>query len=65
MPAVSQVQRRLFAIAEHNPSKLHKANKSLLKMSKVQLHDFASTSDKGLPKRAPNPSLQSMMQGKS
>lgn len=39
-----------MAIAEHNPSKLKKKNKGLLSMSKGQLHDFASTSTKGLPK---------------
>jgi len=50
MPAVSKSQRRLFAIAEHQPSKLNKANHGLLKMSQKQLHDFASTSERNLPK---------------
>jgi hypothetical protein len=45
-PAVSTKQRQLMAIAEHAPSKVHKANRGVLKMSKSQLHDFAST--KGL-----------------
>lgn len=45
-PAVSTAQRQLMAIAEHSPSKVHKQNRGVLKMSKGQLHDFAST--KGL-----------------
>jgi uncharacterized protein DUF3008 len=52
MPATSQAQQRAMAIAEHNPSKLQGKNKGLLKMSHKQLHDFASTPRKGLPKRA-------------
>ena len=46
MPAVSDKQRRLMAIAEHHPSKVRKANRGVLKMSHQQLHDFAAT--KGL-----------------
>lgn len=46
MPAVSDKQRQLMAIAEHNPSKVQKKNRGVLKMSKSQLHDFAAT--KGL-----------------
>jgi hypothetical protein len=49
MPAVSRAQRIVMAIAEHNPSKLNKKNRGLLKMSHSQLHDFAATSTKGLP----------------
>lgn len=49
MPAKSIAQREVMAIAEHTPEKLHKANRGLLKMSKSQLHDFAST--KGLTKK--------------
>lgn len=41
MPAVSEKQRRLFAIAEHQPDKLYAKNRSLLRLSKGQLHDFA------------------------
>lgn len=41
-----------MAIAEHQPGKLYAKNKGLLKMSKSQLHDFAATKRKGLPKRA-------------
>jgi hypothetical protein len=51
MPAVSQAQQRAMAIAEHEPGKLYGRNKSLLKMSKGELHDFAATKRKGLPKR--------------
>ena len=42
MPAVSEKQRRMMAIAEHAPEKLNKKNKGVLKMSHSQLHDFAS-----------------------
>lgn len=52
MPAVSKKQREAMAIAEHHPEKLNAKNKGLLKMSKGQLHDFASTSEKGLPNKA-------------
>ncbi len=51
MPAVSKAQQAAMAIAEHNPSKLNPANRGLLKMSHSQLHDFAATPTKGLPKR--------------
>jgi hypothetical protein len=54
MPSVSKNQRRAMAIAEHNPSKLHKKNMGLLKMTHDQLHDFATTTEKGLPKKAPS-----------
>lgn len=40
-----------MAIAEHHPEKLYDRNKGLAKMSKSQLHEFASTSEKGLPRR--------------
>jgi hypothetical protein len=49
MPAVSKKQRRAMAIAEHNPGELYAKNKGLAKMSKSELHKFASTSEKGLP----------------
>ena len=51
MSAVSDIQRRAMAIAEHHPSKLYARNRGLLKMSKTELHDFASTKEKGLPRR--------------
>jgi hypothetical protein len=51
MPAKSKKQQALMAIAEHNPSKVRGKNKGVLKMSKKQLHDFAATKTKGLPKK--------------
>jgi hypothetical protein len=51
MPARSKVQQIAMAIAEHQPQKLYKRNRSLLKMSHQQLHDFASTPRKRLAKR--------------
>jgi hypothetical protein len=51
MPAKSRAQRQVMGIAEHHPEKLYKRNRGLLKMSKSQLHDYASTKEKGLPKR--------------
>lgn len=50
MPARSKAQQEAMSIAEHSPEKLYGKNKDLLKMSKKQLHDFASTKEKGLPK---------------
>lgn len=43
MPAHSEKQREMMAIAEHEPSKLYKRDKGVLKMSKRQLHDFAKS----------------------
>jgi hypothetical protein len=54
MPSDSQDQQRAMAIAEHNPKKLFARNKSMLKLSHKQLHDFASTPRKGLPKHSPS-----------
>jgi hypothetical protein len=51
MPAKSKAQREAMAIAEHNPSKLNKANRGMLNMSHAQLHDFAATKEKKLPER--------------
>jgi hypothetical protein len=42
MPAVSEAQRKVMAIALHHPDKLKKKNKGILKMSKKQLKEFAS-----------------------
>jgi hypothetical protein len=44
-------QRRVMAIAEHQPEKLKKKNRGLLKMSHQQLHEFAATPERGLPKK--------------
>jgi hypothetical protein len=52
MPAVSEKQRVMMAIAEHEPEKLYKRNKAAKKMSKEQLHDFAKkrkTGSQGKP----------------
>lgn len=46
MPAESDKQRKLMALAEHHPEQVSKKNKGVLSMSKSQLHDFAAT--KGL-----------------
>lgn len=51
MPARSGAQQKLFAIAEHNPKALYKKNRSLLRMTHAQLHDFAATPTKDLPER--------------
>lgn len=45
-PSISGPQRRLMAMAEHDPGAVSKKNRGVLKMSHGQLHDFAST--KGL-----------------
>jgi hypothetical protein len=50
MPAISKAQREAMSIAEHHPEKLKGKNKGLAKMSKKQLHEFASTKEKGLPR---------------
>jgi DnaJ-domain-containing protein 1 len=52
MPSVSVKQREAMAIAEHHPDKVFKRNEGMLKMSHSQLHDFASTPEKGLPEEA-------------
>ena len=41
MPAKSEKQRRLMAIAEHSPGKLYKRNKGVAKMGKKKLHEFS------------------------
>jgi hypothetical protein len=51
MPAKSKKQRKMMAIAEHQPSKLYKRNKSAKKMSKEQLSHYAGTKEKGLPSK--------------
>ena len=40
MPAVSEKQRIAAAIAKHQPEKLYKRNRGLLKMSKKDLSDY-------------------------
>jgi len=51
MPATSKAQRRLMAIAEHDPSAVYARNKGVLDMTKDQLHDFAATKEKKLPQK--------------
>lgn len=51
MPAKSKAFRRLAAIAEHHPGEVYAKNKGVLKMTHEQLHDFASTREKGLPNK--------------
>ena len=61
MPAKSIAQRELFAIAEHDPSKLHKENKGLASLPHKTLHEFASGSEAGKPdhvKKDPPPMLK-------
>lgn len=49
MPAESKAQRIAMAIAEHHPEDLNEKNKGLADMTHKQLHEFASTPEKGLP----------------
>jgi hypothetical protein len=44
MPATSEKQREMMAIAEHHPEELYARNRGALKMSHKQLHDFATSS---------------------
>jgi len=48
MPATSEPQRRLFAIADHHPDQLYARNKGLADLPHKTLHEFAAT--KGLTK---------------
>jgi len=52
MPAKSQNQAIVAAIAEHHPEKLYKRNKSMANISKQELHKYASTNRKNLPKKS-------------
>jgi len=51
MPAKSEAQRQMMAIAKHQPEKLYARNRGVLSMTKAQLDEYASTKEKGLPKR--------------
>ena len=62
MPAESQAQQRLMAMAEHNPGKVSKKNKTVLKMSGQQLHEYAATPRKGLPKHSKTTTVADMME---
>jgi hypothetical protein len=50
MPARSKAQQIAAAIAEHHPEQLYARNRGLAQMSPSQLHEFAATKRKGLPK---------------
>ena len=65
MPSTSKAQQQAMAIAEHSPGKLKGKNKGLLKMSSSQLHDFASTSTKGLPKHIKGKKKRSKAMGEA
>jgi len=52
MPAKSKRQQIAMAIAKHHPSKLYKRNRAIKKMTKQQLHEYASTKRKNLPEVA-------------
>jgi hypothetical protein len=51
MPAKSKAQQKLMAIAEHDPDKFYKKNRKVLRLTHAQLHDFAATKTKDLPKK--------------
>jgi hypothetical protein len=54
MPSKSAAEQIAMAIAEHNPKKLYKRNRGLLKMSHKQLHEFAATKRSDLPYKVNN-----------
>ena len=49
MPAKSKAQRKYFGWLEHAPEAAAKRKKS--GMTHAQMHDFASTPEKGLPEK--------------
>jgi hypothetical protein len=55
MPAVSVKQRRFFGWAEHHPEQAKAEGVYPSGMTHGQMHDFAATPEKGLPKQAPAP----------
>jgi hypothetical protein len=63
VPSTSQDQQQAFAIALHSPKKLFARNRSMLKMSHKQLHDFAATPRKGLPKHSPKEGAERGLSG--
>ncbi len=52
MPAKSSSQRRLIAAAEHGAT-FAKAKQIRASMTPEQMHDFAATKEKGLPRHVP------------
>jgi hypothetical protein len=59
MPAVSEKQRRLMAIALHHPEQVHAKNRGVLKMNNKALHDYAATRGLGGQSQAPSARGQS------
>lgn len=51
MPAKSKAQRKAMAIALHHPEILHHENKGLREMTEADLREYASTKERGLPKK--------------
>ncbi len=62
MPSKTEKQRIAIAIALHEPGKLYKRNRSMLKMNKEQLHDFAVRSEKST-KGSPSFTVSELSQG--
>jgi len=58
MPAKTEKQRKMMAIAKHQPSKLYKKNRGVLKMLGNQLHDFVSKSKTHIPGGSEHPVLK-------
>lgn len=55
MPSVSQAQRKFFGWAEHNPAEAKTEGVYPEGMTHEQMHDFATTKDKGLPEHVKKP----------
>ena len=53
MPAESKNQATAARIALHAPEKLYARNRGMLSMKAGDLHEFARTKSKGLPKKKP------------
>jgi hypothetical protein len=51
MVAVSKRQRRLMAMALEHPEMIQGKNSGVKNMTKTQLREFASTPEKGPPKK--------------
>ncbi len=51
MPSTSVAQRRFFGWAEHHPEEAKREGKYPKGMTTDQMSDFASTPEKGLPRR--------------
>jgi len=51
MPAVSVAMRKAAAIALHHPEELYARNRGMMGMSLTDLKHYASTPEKGLPKK--------------